>query len=49
MKAQTEKKLVNLIIDLADHTAKNTVGKSIPLLAHEVKIPEKIRKDLLQK
>ena len=28
----------------AIHTVKNTVGKSIPYMIHEVKLPEELRK-----
>ncbi|WMC94381.1 hypothetical protein [Kineothrix sp. MB12-C1] len=49
MKERTEKVIANKIMDLACNTAKNTVGKSVPLLAHEVKMPESVRQEFLNK
>ncbi|NLL76849.1 MAG: hypothetical protein GX235_06340 [Clostridiales bacterium] len=49
MKMNLEKKLASKISDVALETVKNTVGKSVPALAHEVEMPECIRKEFLNK
>lgn len=48
-KEANEKKLAKKIIDLASYTVNNSVGKCFPLLAHEVKMPESVRKEFLKK
>ena len=49
MKETFEKKIAEKITNLAYNTTKNSVGKSIPLLVHEVKMPESVRKEFLKK
>lgn len=49
MKKKTGNIIARKITDLAYDTAKNTVGKCIPLVAHEVKMPECIKKELSEK
>lgn len=49
MKKMVETKIASKIVDVAMDTAKNTVGKSIPLLAHEVEMPECLREEFLDK
>lgn len=49
MKNTLERKIAEKITTLAFNTTKNSVGKSIPVLAHEVKMPESVRKEFLKK
>lgn len=49
MKKTVETKVVDKIVDLAFGTAKNTVGKCVPLLVHEVEVPECLREEFLGK
>lgn len=49
MKERTEKMIASKVVDLACNTVKNTVGKSIPVLAHEVEMPESVRKEFINK
>lgn len=44
MKEITRKVIARKIADMAACTVENTVGKSVPLLIHEVKMPDSIRK-----
>ena len=49
MKERTEKMIASKVMDLACNTVKNTVGKSVPVLLHEVEIPESVRKEFINK
>lgn len=49
MKKALEKKIAERISSLAYDTAKNSVGKSVPLIAHEVKMPDSVKKEFLEK
>lgn len=49
MKSKLEKKVVERIVDTAYYTVDNSVGKSFPLLVHEVKMPDSVRKEFLKK
>lgn len=44
MKGRIKKAIARKIADGAASTAANTVGKSLPLLVHEVKIPDSIKR-----
>lgn len=48
MVERTKKNVAHRITELACHTVKNTVGKSLPLLVHEVELPDSIKKEYLQ-
>ena len=49
MKKALEKKIAERISGLAYNTTKNSVGKSVPLLVHEVKMPDSVKKEFLEK
>ena len=49
MKDKNERRLAEKIVELATYTVNSSVGKSFPLLAHEVKMPESVRKEFLKK
>jgi hypothetical protein len=49
MKEKTEKMIASKVVDLACNTVKNTVGKSLPVLAHEVEMPDSIKKEFMNK
>ena len=49
MKERTEKMIASKVMDLACNTVKNTVGKSVPVLLHEVEMPESVRKEFISK
>lgn len=49
MKMSLERKLASKITDAALDTVKNTVGKSVPALLHEVEMPESVRKEFINK
>lgn len=44
-----QKRIAEKTVELASYTVTNSVGKSFPLLAHEVKMPESVRKECLKK
>lgn len=48
MKLRTEKAMAQTILDAALFAVKSTVGKSFPLLIHEVELPDSIKKEYLQ-
>lgn len=49
MRASIEKRIAEKVLDMATYTTKNSVGKSFPALAHEVKMPDSVRKEFLNK
>lgn len=44
-----EKRFAEGIINLATYTVENSVGKCWPALAHEVKMPDSVRREYLHK
>ncbi len=49
MKESVEKKIASKVVNLACNTVKNTVGKCLPVLVHEVEMPESVRKEFINK
>lgn len=49
MKKRVEEMVSEKILGMANYTVKNTVGKCFPVMVHEVKMPESVRKEFLEK
>lgn len=49
MKQNMGKKVAKGIVDMALYTVENSVGKCFPAGVHEVKMPDSVRKEYLNK
>lgn len=49
MKTREKNKVARGIVDLALYAVENSVGKCFPACVHEVKMPDSVRKEYLNK